>query len=222
MLPQELGCGSGVTCWRRLRDWTRAGVWHQLHRVLLDRLGEMGALDWSRACLDSASIPAKKGGDAIGPNPTDRGKPGTKRHLLVDRRGIPLAAGLTGANRHDSSVLAALLDAVTPISDTLNSRRHHPAKLHADKGYDYPACRQALRERGIADRIARRGVEDKQRLGRHRWVVERTLAWLARYRRLAVRYERHESRHQAFLDLGCALICLNALRRCGDGPDVSA
>lgn len=61
MLPQELGCGSGMTCWRRLRDWQAAGVWDRLHRTLLDRLGAAGQLDWSRACLDSASIPAKKG-----------------------------------------------------------------------------------------------------------------------------------------------------------------
>ena len=61
MLPQEMGCGSGMTCWRRLRDWQEAGVWDALHRTLLDRLGETGQLDWSRVCLDSASIPAKKG-----------------------------------------------------------------------------------------------------------------------------------------------------------------
>ena len=61
MLPQELGCGSGVTCWRRLRDWTAAGVWHRLHRVLLDRLGEADRIDWARASVDSASVPAKKG-----------------------------------------------------------------------------------------------------------------------------------------------------------------
>ncbi len=61
MLPQELGCGSGVTCWRRLRDWQEAGVWEQLHRALLDRLGDADQLDWSRASLDSASIPAKRG-----------------------------------------------------------------------------------------------------------------------------------------------------------------
>jgi transposase len=59
--PQELGCGSGVTCWRRLRDWQAAGVWEQLHRTLLDRLGEADRIDWSRASLDSASIPAKRG-----------------------------------------------------------------------------------------------------------------------------------------------------------------
>ena len=61
MLPPELGCGSGVTCWRRLGDWQEAGVWDRLHRALLDRLGEADRLDWSRASLDSASIPAKRG-----------------------------------------------------------------------------------------------------------------------------------------------------------------
>jgi transposase len=61
MLPPELGCGSGVTCWRWLRDWQEAGVWDRLHQELLDRLGEAEQIDWSRASLDSASIPAKKG-----------------------------------------------------------------------------------------------------------------------------------------------------------------
>jgi transposase len=61
MLPQEMGCGSGVTCWRRLREWQEAGVWERLHRVLLDRLGEADQIEWERACLDSASIPAKRG-----------------------------------------------------------------------------------------------------------------------------------------------------------------
>ena len=61
MLPPELGCGSGVTCWRRLRDWQEAGVWDALHHTLLDRLGEADRIDWSRASLDSASIPAKRG-----------------------------------------------------------------------------------------------------------------------------------------------------------------
>jgi len=60
-LPQELGCGSGMTCWRRLRDWQAAGVWEKLHRALLDRLGEADHIDWERACLDSASVPAKRG-----------------------------------------------------------------------------------------------------------------------------------------------------------------
>src|ERR687897_163336 len=61
MLPKEMGCGSGSTCWRRLRDWQEAGVWERLHRALLDRLGQAEEIDWSRACLDSASVPAKRG-----------------------------------------------------------------------------------------------------------------------------------------------------------------
>ena len=61
MLPQEMGCGCGMTCWRRLRDWQAAGVWERLHRVLLDRLGTANAIDWSRCSIDSASVPAKRG-----------------------------------------------------------------------------------------------------------------------------------------------------------------
>jgi transposase len=69
MLPKEMGCGSGMTCWRRLRDWQRAGVWDRLHRVLLDRLGKANAIDFSRACLDSASVPAKRGARRPAPIP---------------------------------------------------------------------------------------------------------------------------------------------------------
>jgi len=68
MLPQEMGCGSGVTCWRRLRNWQGSGVWDRLHRTLLDRLGDAGRIDWERASLDSASVPAKRG--AIRPDRT--------------------------------------------------------------------------------------------------------------------------------------------------------
>jgi transposase len=66
LLPPEMGCGSGVTCWRRLRDWQEAGVWDRLHQTLLDRLGEADRIDWSRASLDSASVPAKRGANSPG------------------------------------------------------------------------------------------------------------------------------------------------------------
>jgi transposase len=66
MLPKEMDCGSGSTCWRRLRDWQQAGVWEELHRVLLDRLGEADRVDWERASLDSASVPAKRGANKPG------------------------------------------------------------------------------------------------------------------------------------------------------------
>jgi transposase len=156
----------------------------------------------------------EKRGAATGPNPTDRGKPGTKRHLVVDARGTPLGVVLTGANTHDSTQLVATLDAIPPVRSGRPGRpRHRPGKLHADKAYDHRRCRRECRARGIKPRIARRGIESSQRLGRHRWVVERTLAWLARFRRLAIRYERRADIHLAFTTLACALVTLNQCRR---------
>ena len=149
----------------------------------------------------------------MGPNPTDRGKPGTKRHLAVDRQGLPLVAGPTGAERPDATVFAAVLASIPPARGPCGRPRQRPEKVHADKGYDARHWRRYLHRRGITVRIARKGVEDKARLGRWRWVVERTFAWLNHYRRLAIRHERREELHQAFLDLACALICLKAPRR---------
>jgi transposase len=147
MLPQEFGYGSGVTCWRRLRDWQKAGLWRLL-KVLRDRLGRTGRIDWSRAALGSASIPAKRG-RATGPNPVDCGRVGTKHHLLVDREGVPLAATISAANIHDSKLLEQMGDSIEPIKGRRGSPRKRPEKLHADKGYDYPRCRRFLRRRGI-------------------------------------------------------------------------
>jgi transposase len=155
--------------------------------------------------------PRKGGGQATGKNPTDRAKPGTKHHVVTEATGIPLAAGLTGADRPDGTVFEPLVETVPPIKQPNGYRRKRPKKFHADKGYDSRRCRRYLRRRGIRCRIARKGVESRTKLGRHRWVVERTFAWLHGNRRLAVRYERLEAIHQAFLDLGCALICLNFL-----------
>ncbi len=130
---------------------------------------------------------------------------------MVDRQGIPLAVTQSAANAHDSTLLEATVDAIRPTKRPSGQRRKRPAKLHADKGYDYKRCRDALRRRHIVPRIARRGIERSDRLGRHRWVVERTLAWLNRFRRLTIRDERRADLHQAFLSLGCALICWNHL-----------
>ena len=114
LLPMEMGCGSGMTCWRRLHEWQEEGVWERLHRALLDRLGYANAINWERAAVDSASVPAKRGQET-GPNPTDHGKPGSKRHILVDANGIPLALTISAANRHDSKFLETLVDAVPAI-----------------------------------------------------------------------------------------------------------
>ncbi len=130
---------------------------------------------------------------------------------MVDGRGTPLAVVQSAANAHDSTLLEAAVDAVPPIRRPSGQRRKRPGKLHADKGYDYRRCRAALRKRHITPRIARKGVERSDRLGRHRWVVERTLAWLDRFRRLTIRYERRADIHQAFLLLACSLICLRRI-----------
>jgi transposase len=126
---------------------------------------------------------------------------------------VPLAVALTGANVHDSKVLVELVDSIVPVRGKRGRPRKRPGKLRADKGYDFPRSRGFLRGRGIRPRIARRGVETSEKPGCHRWVVERTLAWLARYRRLTIRYERRADIHEAFLLLACSLVCFNRLRR---------
>ncbi len=113
---------------------------------------------------------------------------------------------LTGANVHDSRMIEEMVDAVPAIRQCWGPPRRRPAKLHADKAYDHRRCRQALTVRHIQHRIARRGIESSQRLGRHRWVVERSLAWLAQFRRLAIRYERRADIHLALTTLAAALI----------------
>ena len=148
----------------------------------------------------------QKGGEKTGPNPTDRGRAGSKRHIITDAQGVPLAVRITAANVHDGSLFEELIDAVPPVRQGRGRPCQRPNKLHADKAYDLPRCRRSLRKRRIGDRIARRGIESSGRLGRHRWVIERTLAWFSRFRRLTVHYERRADIFEAFHHLATALI----------------
>ena len=97
---------------------------------------------------------------------------------------------MTGGNRHDVTQLLPLLDAVPPIRGLCGRPRRKPRELFADRGYDFDKYRRLLRGRAITPRIARRGVAHGSGLGRQRWVVERSFAWAARFRRLARDYER--------------------------------
>jgi transposase len=137
---------------------------------------------------------------------------------VADRRGVPLAAFSTAANVNEGTVLERLIDAIPPLR-LPHSRpgrpRRRPKKLHADKAYASRKSRALLRRRHIAPRIARPGIDSSARLGRYRWVAERDFAWLHRNRRLLVRYESHPELHDAFLALGCALICWQFLQRDG-------
>jgi transposase len=212
LLPaRELGCGSPATCWRRLSEWANAGVFDALHLQVLDRLGEQGQLDWSRAAVDTMSVRAKRGGDHVGANPVDRGKPGSKLHLVCDGGGVPLTAVVTAANVNDTTMFQAVVADIPPIRTPAGRRRTRPTKVHADKGYDSRANRAYLCRRGITARIARRQIESSIRLGRHRWKVERSLSWLSCFRRLQVRWDRDAGRWFAFVLVACAVVCFNRL-----------
>jgi transposase len=130
---------------------------------------------------------------------------------VVDRRAIPLAVTLSGANVHDGKQMLETVDAVGPVRGKRGRPRQRPKKLQADQAYDDGTLRVALRERGITPRIARRGVESSVRLGRYRWVVERTISWQQGFRRLRVRDEKRDDIHEALVHLANAMICWGRL-----------
>ncbi len=214
-LPQDLGFGSGMTCWRRLRDWNEAGVWQRLHKVLLAELNAASRLDRSRCVVDSSHVRALKGGSHTGPSPVDRGRAGSKHHLIVDGHDTPLAALLTGGNRNDVTQLLPLLDAIPPVRGQIGRPRRRPNSLFADRGYDHDIYRDQVRDRGIVPAIARRGTLHGTGLGTYRWVVERSIAWLHGLRCLRIRWERRADMREAFLKLACCLITHRQLSSLG-------
>jgi len=123
-----------------------------------------------------------------------------------------LAWALTGGNRNDVTQLIPLLDRVPAVAGLPGRPRRRPEIVIGDRGYDHDKHRRLVRARGIKPVIARRNTEHGSGLGRHRWVVERTLSWLHQMKRLLVRYERRAEIHEAFLALGCCLICFRRLR----------
>jgi transposase len=125
-----------------------------------------------------------------------------------------VVAQLTAANRNDITQLLPLVEAIPPLGGKPGRPCRKPGALQGDRGYDSQGHRRALKSRGIQPRLAKRNTPHGSGLGQTRWVVERTLAWLHRFRRLTLRYERKPRIHQAFLDLGCILICWSYLKQC--------
>jgi transposase len=123
-----------------------------------------------------------------------------------------LAASWTAANRHDVTQLLPLVNAIPSVPGCVGRPRRRPDRLYADRGYDSDPHRRVLRRQGILPLVARRRTPHGSRLGHYRWVVERCLAWLHQFRRLRIRFERRADIHEAFLALGCAMICWNFLR----------
>jgi transposase len=210
-LPAELGCGSGSTCRKRLQAWQGLGIWDVLHHVLLEELQEADKIDWSRAAVDSSSVRALGGGEDTGPNPTDRGRKGSKHHAMVDAGGIPLAATVTAANVPDVKELLEVVDELEPVAGKPGRPRRRPEKLYGDRAYDSRRHGEELEKRSIEPVLARRNTEHGSGLGKVRYVVERFFSWLHRYRKLRLRTDWLSANQHGLLKLACSLICLNYL-----------
>ena len=132
--------------------------------------------------------------------------------MICDGHGVPLAIKLTGANCHDSTQALLLVDGIPLLQGARGRPRCRPDSVLGDRAYDSERIRHALRRRQILPRLAMRNRKHGSELGRWRWVVERTFAWLNQFRRLRVRYEKRPDMHLAFLTLACILICWKFLK----------
>ena len=205
-VPGEFGSGS--TLHRRFQEWVGRGVFKRVWRLLLKEYEELRGIHWRWQAIDSATTKAPLGGEATGKSPVDRGKLGTKRHVVTDQRGAPVGVEVTGANRHDSQAVRATLESLPvkrPASSAAGAQH-----LTADKGYDYPAVRRTLKRRGYTAHIPRRDGQTPRQRGKRRykakrWVVERTHGWTNRYRRLLVRWEKKETNYLALVHFAFAL-----------------
>lgn len=157
--------------------------------------------------------PRAERGELTGASPVDRGRPGSKHHLLVDGAGIPLVVAVSAANRHNLGLLLPLVRTVPPVRGKRGRPRQRPDCIVADRGYDSRAHSEALRVLGIRPLLAARGSPHGSGLGVWRWPVERSFAWLHWYRRLRIRWEYRADIHHALLKLACSLICYRALTR---------
>ncbi|WP_438804510.1 IS5 family transposase [Nocardia alni] len=206
MLPPSFGV-TVPTAHRRFSVGTDAGLWRRLHRAVLDELGGKGLIDWSRVVIDAAAARAKKGAH----DRSEPGQSGSKIHVLSDHTGIPLSVGISAANTNDAAALEPLVKAIPAVRSRRGPRRRR--KLHADKAYDTAGLRRWVRDRGIEVRIARKGIESAEPLGRHRWIIEPTMSWLTGYRRLNIRYDRKATHYLGFLTLAATLTCYKKLAK---------
>lgn len=209
-VPREMGC-CGETARTRLQAWEHAGIWSQLHQLLLTMLREQNELHLETVSVDSTQVRAFGGGAATGPSPVDRRKKGTKFTLMVDRDGVPLVLRAAGANRSDHLEILPTVATFPIVPGKPGRPRTHPKKLYADAGYDSNAARSILRWLGIEPHIRRRNSEHGSHLGRVRWVVERTISWIKGLRRMRVRYDRSQTSLDAWTSIAVAVVCMNIL-----------
>ena len=206
----------GSTVHGRFRQWVQQGVFRQAWQTLLHYYDTEVGIAWKWQALDGVITKAPLGGEATGPSPVDRGKKGTKRSVLTDQRGAPLAVEITGANTPDKTVALATLDGlVVERPEKIVYRLHH---LCLDKGYDYAEIIEGVEERDYHLHLAKSEAEKAARLAKkkypaRRWVVERTHAWHNRFRRLLVRWEKKNTHYEAFIHLASVLIIFRIVDR---------
>lgn len=207
-MPAELGDDSSNHRW--FQRFSSDGVFRDLWSVFVHACDELAGVEWDWQSADGWLGKARFGGEATGRNPTDRGKMGTKKSLLVDGSGGPLGIAIAGANIPDSKCLADTLDAIVV------ERPKGEQNLCLDKGYDNPSGREAVAAAGYVPHIRAIGEDFRKcRRGKkpRRWVVERAFAWLSKCRGLLVRYETRAANYLGLLQLACALLWCRRLMR---------
>ena len=192
---------SGSTLRRCLERWARTGLLAQVHALLVAMLRGDPTL-----ILDSCSVRAKRGGDRTGPNPTDRSKKGTKYHVAVTGDGVPVACVVTAANVNDTLVFERLFLAAFAVMARI-------ATVFADKGYDAETHRVLCRRFGAEPHIHKRRRPHGSGLGKRRWPVERSNAWVLENKRLALRYDRLGIIVQSLLQAACLFLVAGKLAR---------
>ena len=211
-LPRELGASSTVH--DRFQEWEQQGLFKAVWQAGLEEYDELEGIEWEWQSVDGVMTKAPFGHAATGANPTDRGKQGTKRSLLTDGKGIPLALVVDGANRHDVKLLCATLDGI--VLARPEPTEEQPQHLCLDAAYDAAWVRDEVQGRRYQDHIRRRGEEKQEKTQTpgsraRRWVVERTHAWINRSRRLLVRWEKKTENYLAFVHLACAQLIFSKI-----------
>ena len=176
--------------------------------MLLAELNGADQIDWGRALIDASFAKAPEGGEDTGPNPTDRGKSGSKHHVMTDAQGIPLAATVTAANVNEVTQVFGVLADMPAVGGKPGPKRQKPDRLQGDRGYDSEPVRRLLRWLGITPVLAARNTGHGSGLGVFRWFVERTISWFHSFGRLRRRLDRLTEIQEAFLRLACGIICL--------------
>lgn len=201
--------GDDSTIHRTFQRWQQAGLFERIWAMLIAECEELGTVDWQWQAADTVLGKARWGGDKIGPNPTDRAKNGSKRSLLTEASGGPLAIVVAPANVNDQFLLDETISSIVV-------ERPRPSKLREqhlclDKAYDNETGEQAVEKHGYVGHIRRKGEEHKkvqkskgQRA--RRWVVERTIGWLSKCRGVLVRYEKKSDNYLALLQVACSLL----------------